>query len=151
MLPPAMDISLLERFLAFLSVEKGLSRNTLQSYERDLRKYVAFLKDREPDSLVQKDVQSFLVHLSTTGMSSPTLARCLAAVRGFHKFLLTEGLARTDPTITVESPHGWKRLPKTMSSTEVETLLNQPDLSTPLGVRDKAMLELLYATGLRVS
>jgi integrase/recombinase XerD len=146
-----MDISLLERFLTFLAVEKGLSRNTLQSYERDLRKYVAFLKDREPDSLVQADVQNFIVHLSTAGMSSPTIARCLAAVRGFHKFLLTDGLARTDPTMTVESPHGWKRLPRTMSSAEVESLLNQPDLSTPLGLRDKAMLELLYATGLRVS
>lgn len=146
-----MDDNLLDRFLSFLSVEKGLSRNTLQSYERDLRKYFAFLNGRRTDHPGLQDVRDFLAHLSAAGMSSPTIARCLAAVRGFHKFLMTDGLAETDPTITVESPRGWKRLPKTLSSNEVEALLEQPDRSTLLGLRDKAMMELLYATGLRVS
>lgn len=146
-----MDQELIKGFLNYLTVEKGLARNTVQSYERDLRKYVLFLGKRGPDGLSQADVLSFLGHLSDQGMSTPSLARHLAAVRGFHKYLMRDGLSEKDPAENIETPRGWKRLPKTLSAGEVELLLDQPDASTPRGLRDRAMLELLYATGLRVS
>jgi len=93
----------------------------------------------------------FLTRLSSAGIATPSVARCLAALRGFHKYLLIDGLSQKDPTINLQTPRGWKRLPKTLSGADVETLLKQPDSATSVGLRDKAMLELLYATGLRVS
>lgn len=147
----SMENELLEKFINFLAVEKGLARNTLDSYERDLRKYFYFMKTKRPDDIVPSDVSSFLTSLSSTGIAAPSIARCLAALRGFHKYLVTDGLSSRDPTINLETPRGWKRLPKTLSSADVEALLKQPDPATLIGLRDKAMLELLYATGLRVS
>jgi integrase/recombinase XerD len=146
-----MQSDLLKRFLNYLAVEKGLSRNTLESYERDLRKYFTFMEKKAPDDLKQQDVLDFLSHLSEEGMAVPSSARSLSAIRGFHKYLLTDSLTTADPTVNIDSPRGWTRLPKTLSSSDVETLLNQPDLTTTLGIRDKAMLEVLYAAGLRVS
>jgi integrase/recombinase XerD len=146
-----MQEELLKGFLNYLTVEKGLAQNTVRSYERDLRKYVNFVAGHGPGSVSQADVLAFLGRLSEQGMSTPSMARNLAAIRGFHKYLITDGLAREDPTVNIENPRGWKRLPKTLSEKEVESLLDQPDVATPLGLRDKAMLEILYATGLRVS
>ena len=146
-----MEENLFKRFLDYLAVEKGLSENTLESYERDLKKYALFTKDKGPDAVKQADVVSFMASLSSRGISTQSAARNLAAVRGFHKYLLIDGLAHTDPTVNLETPRGWKRLPKTLPAAEVEGLLAQPDTSTLIGLRDKAMLELLYATGLRVS
>jgi integrase/recombinase XerD len=146
-----MENELLEKFINFLAVEKGLARNTLESYERDLRKYLDYIKTKRPDDIVPSDVTSFLTSLSSAGIAAPSIARCLAALRGFHKYLVTDGLSSRDPTINLETPRGWKRLPKTLSSADVEALLKQPDPATLIGLRDKAMLELLYATGLRVS
>jgi integrase/recombinase XerD len=146
-----MKDDILRKFLDFLAVEKGLARNTVESYERDLHKYLLFMKDKNHDEITQPDVVSFLSHLSSSGISMPSIARNLAAVRGLHKYLIIDGLARMDPTVNLETPRGWKRLPKTLSTADVDALLAQPDLATPIGVRDKAMLELLYATGLRVS
>ncbi len=146
-----MKKELLGNFLNYLAVEKGLARNTLEAYERDLHKYFLFMKARGPDSISRSDVVSFMTHLSSEGSSTPSAARCLAAVRGFHKYLMTDEHAQSDPTENVETPRGWKRLPKTLSPVDVDTLLSQPDPATLIGLRDKAMLELLYATGLRVS
>ena len=146
-----MKDDILKRFLDFLSVEKGLARNTVESYERDLRKYLIYMKGKSHDEITQNDVVSYLSHLSSSGLSMPSIARGLAAVRGLHRYLIIDGLARTDPTVNLETPRGWKRLPKTLSTAEVDALLAQPDTTTPIGLRDKAMLELLYATGLRVS
>lgn len=146
-----MDHDLLKRFINYLAVEKGLSRNTLESYERDLRKYFHFMEWKAPDDVRQQDVLDFLSRLSTDGMAVPSAARCLSAIRGFHKYLLVDGLSKSEPTGNIETPHGWKRLPKTLSRGEVESLLGQPERTSPLGIRDKAMLELLYATGLRAS
>ncbi len=146
-----MEEDLLTRFLNFLSVEKGLARNSVESYERDLRRYFRFMGTRRPEDITQSDVVSFLSHLSIEGISTPSSARSLSAIRGFHKYLMGDGLAPRDPTENVESPRGWKRLPKTLSSADVDSLLNQPDTSTTIGLRDKAMLEMLYASGLRVS
>ena len=146
-----MQDDLLKRYLDYLTIEKGLSRNTLESYERDLRRYLIFMKTRKPDEISQPDIISFMTHLASSGIATPSAARSLSAIRGFHKFLMTDGVVKKDPTTTIETPHGWKRLPKTLSSGDVETLLDQPDDSTLIGQRDKAMLELLYATGLRAS
>lgn len=146
-----MDESLLKRFLDYLSAEKGLAQNTVESYERDLRKYFHFMRDKLPDEIGQADVLSFMAHISSCGISALSIARNIAAVRGFHKYLLLENLSKSDPTVNLETPRGWKRLPVVLSTAEVEALLGQPDISTPLGLRDRAMLELLYATGLRVS
>jgi integrase/recombinase XerD len=146
-----MKDDILRKFLDFLAVEKGLAQNTVESYERDLRKYLLFMKDKSHDEITQADVVSFLSHLSSSGISMPSIARSLAAVRGLHKYLIMDGLVRMDPTLNLETPHGWKRLPKTLSTADVDALLAQPDMATPIGLRDKAMLELLYATGLRVS
>ncbi len=146
-----MEEDILKKFLDFLAVEKGLARNTMQSYERDLRKYLLFMKNKKPDEITQDDIVSFITGLMSSGISTPSTARSLAAVRGLHKYLIIDGLAKTDPTINLETPRGWKRLPKTLSAADVDGLLNQPDTTSPIGLRDKAMLELLYATGLRVS
>jgi integrase/recombinase XerD len=146
-----MEEGLLKRFLNYVAVEKGLARNTLESYERDLRRYLLFVKARHPDEVTQGDVVSFMTSLSSGGLSTPSAARSLAAIKGFHKYLVIDGLARTDPSVNVETPRGWTRLPKTLSRSDVDALLDQPDRTTPIGLRDKAMLELLYATGLRVS
>jgi integrase/recombinase XerD len=142
---------LLAHFLNYLAVEKGLARNTLESYDRDLRKYLLFMRAKDPGNITRSDVVSFMAHLSAEGISTPSAARCLAAVRGFHKYLMTDEHASIDPTENIETPRGWKRLPKSLSPVDVDALLGQPDPATRLGLRDKAMLELLYATGLRVS
>jgi integrase/recombinase XerD len=146
-----MDETLLAKYLNYLAVEKGLARNTRVSYECDLRKYFFFTRSKTPNDIVPADVSSFLSHLSSEGVAQPSIARSLSAIRGFHAFLVTDNLAHTDPAVNLEAPRGWKRLPKTLSGTDVELLLKQPDPATPIGLRDKAMLELLYATGLRVS
>jgi len=146
-----MEEDLQVKFLTYLAVEKGLAPNTLASYERDLKKYFRAMRSRDPDAISPADVNAFLSSLSGSGIAAPSIARNLAAVRGFHKFLQIDGLAQGDPTVNLETPRGWKRLPKTLSMFEVDALLAQPDLSTTLGLRDKAMLELLYATGIRVS
>lgn len=146
-----MDDGLLNKFLNYLSVEKGLSRNTVASYARDLEKYFLFMRQKGPDDISEDDVIAFLAHLSADGISAASAARNLSAIRGFHKFLLIDQLAKSDPTVNLDTPRGWKRLPKALSMSDVEALLSQPDPFTPIGLRDKAMLELLYATGLRVS
>jgi integrase/recombinase XerD len=146
-----MEEDLIKRFLNYLAVEKGLAKNTLESYERDLRRYLFFMKAKSPDEVAPSDLALFMARLSSGGISTPSLARSLAAIRGFHKYLMSDGLAQTDPTVNSATPRGWKRLPKTLSTSDVDSLLNQPDASTPIGLRDKAMLELLYATGLRAS
>jgi integrase/recombinase XerD len=147
----SMEKGLLEKFINYLAVEKGLARNTLDSYERDLRKYLDFMKGKRPDDILPSDVSSFLTGLASAGLAPPSIARCVAALRGFHKYLVTDGFSGRDPAINLEIPRGWKRLPTALSGADVEALLKQPDPVTPIGIRDKAMLELLYATGLRVS
>lgn len=146
-----MDDCLLEKFINYLSVEKGLSRNSVASYTRDLEKYFLFMKNKGHDDISQDDVIAYMTHLFEIGLSASSVARGLSAVRGFHKFLLIDRLAQSDPTLNLDTPKGWKRLPRPLSMQDVEALLSQPDASTHLGLRDKAMLELLYATGLRVS
>ena len=145
----------LKDFIHFLVVEKGLSRNTVISYERDLKGYLSFLQTNEKmtelASAQRAQIVHFLAYLKDSGKSSKTIARHVASVRAFHQFLLREKIVGHDPTVHIESPQLERSLPKVLSLQEVETLLDSPKLVDHFGYRDKAMLELLYATGIRVS
>ncbi|BCA79463.1 site-specific tyrosine recombinase XerD [Desulfuromonas sp. AOP6] len=141
-------------FLSYLSVERGLAANTLEAYGRDLARYVDFLERegvREADGVSPPMVLRFLARLKEEGLSARSRARGLVSVRMFHKFLLSEGLASLNPTSQVEAPRSLQSLPHTLSPREVERLLAAPLGEEPLALRDRAMLEILYATGLRVS
>ena len=142
------------QFLNYLTVEKGLSRNTLESYGRDLGKYAAFLEKKgisDPRDAARGDIREFVEHLRRSGLSAGSTARTLVAVKGLHRFLLAEGRAKADPTESLESPKRGLSLPKVLSAQDVEALLAAPAGTENEAVRDRAMLEVLYATGLRVS
>lgn len=146
---------LIARFVEYLSVERGLSLNTLESYQRDLTGYSHYLQnDRNKIHVTETNrshIIGYLSLLQEKGMSTATVSRNMASIRAFHQFLVRDRYTENDPTINLESPKIEKRLPKVLTITEVEALLSAPQLNTPLGKRDKAMLELLYATGIRVS
>ncbi|OIK09486.1 site-specific tyrosine recombinase XerD [Bacillus sp. MUM 116] len=145
----------LKNFIHFLLVEKGLSNNTLVSYERDLKSYIRFLQNVERISsfnLVQRaHIVQFLSFLKEQGKSSKTIARHIASIRALHQFLLRDKVADQDPSVLIEAPKFERSLPKVLSLEEVELLLDSPKENNHFGMRDKAMLELLYATGIRVS
>jgi integrase/recombinase XerD len=144
----------LDLFLHYLTVERGLARNTLEAYARDLARYLDFLEGEQvghPDAIAPAAVLRFLARLKEEGLAARSRARSLTAVRMFHRFLLAEGIAAGNPTARVEAPRSLNPLPHTLSPTEVEHLLAAPAGDEPLTLRDRAMLELLYATWLRVS
>ena len=144
----------LDVFLNYLTVEKGLSANTLDAYGRDLARYVGFLceqKVMQPDQVSAGLVLGFLGSLKKAGLSSRSRARTLVALRTFHRFLLAEGYATDNPTCQIQAPRTLSGLPHTLSPDEVERLLASPVGDGYLDRRDRAMFELLYATGLRVS
>ena len=145
--------SVLEEYLQHLVVEKGLSANSVEAYQRDLADFLDFLKEvgATIDTATPAAISGYLVFLSSSGLSPATIQRRLSALRGLYRFLVLEGVIEDDPTVAVESPRRWQRLPSVLSLEEVNALLDAPDVSTPLGARDKAMLEMLYATGIRVS
>jgi integrase/recombinase XerD len=150
----AQSVSLDEgvaEFLAALASERGLAANTLAAYRRDLSKYRAFLETRGVEQPTTDDVAAFVAGLHDQGLAAATIARRLAAVRGLHRFLVAEELAAEDPTILVEAPQRGAALPKALTVEETARLVESPDTSTSLGVRDRALLEFLYATGARVS
>jgi integrase/recombinase XerD len=142
------------KFLDYLAVEKGLSQNTLESYGRDIGKYADFLEKKRVDSFSaagRTEMRELVESLKRSGLSSASVARTLAAVKGLHRFLLLEGLSKTDPTEALETPKQGMRLPKALTGAEVEAILNAPSGDGPEALRDRAMLETMYAAGLRVS
>lgn len=144
----------IERFLNYLEHEKGLSANTLASSGIDLKDYREFLSEYSSETIETANsatIVAYLMFLRRQGRATSTVARRLAAIKGFYQFLLREGCIVKDPSENLSAPSLERRLPKVMSLAEIERLLAQPDPSTPLGLRDKAMLEVLYATGLRVT
>lgn len=144
----------INEFLNFLSVERGLSPNTRAAYGTDLKKFAAYLEKEgvtELSQVTRKQITDFLMAEKGNNISSRSLGRRLVALKMFFRFLVKERLLQTDATITLDSPKLWKTLPGVMSIEEVEKLLQAPNLTDPLGIRDRAMLELLYASGLRVS
>ncbi|NOY53018.1 MAG: site-specific tyrosine recombinase XerD [Deltaproteobacteria bacterium] len=145
---------ILAEFLSYIQVEKGLADNTLIAYRRDLNHFFAFLKNEKITKLEQVDrhaVLSYQVRIKRSGLQLSTVRRRMVSVRAFFRFLILEGKAVTDPTENVETPKGLQHLPETLTPADVDKLLASPDPANPLGMRDRAMLELLYATGLRVS
>jgi integrase/recombinase XerD len=145
---------LVEKFMDYLKNEKELSRNTLESYNRDIRQFKEYLESIEKQGLVSVNktiVLTYLMNLQKNGKSSSTVSRNLASLRGFYQYLLNEGIINKDPTVNLHSPKQEKKLPNILTPEEVETLLKQPDITTTKGIRDRAMLELLYAAGIRVS
>lgn len=145
----------LSDFLHYLTVERNLAHNTIISYKRDLKKYAHYLRQVEQlgawGEVERLHILHFLKFLSEQGQSARTIARHLASIRSFHQFLLREKIVSQDPTVHIETPQFERTLPKVLSVEEVEALLSAPQTNTPFGLRDKAMLELLYATGMRVS
>lgn len=140
-------------FLNCLRVEKGLSDNTIQAYRRDILKFAAFINERKLEiaAITRGDVVDFLASLYRRGLDSRSVARHLVTIRHFFRFALMEGNIEEDPAATIESPKFRQSLPEFLSVEEVDRLLQQPDVSTVTGLRDRAMIELLYSCGLRVS
>ncbi len=145
--------SVLQIFLDFLSVEKGLSVNTVLSYSRDVQKLFLFFRKEKIDWLKagEEDLIRFIHHQSRAGLSPRSLARVISSLKSFYRFLVMDGILKKNPAVNLSSPKTWLALPKFLTVKEVESLLKQPDEETVRGIRDKAMLELLYATGLRAS
>ncbi|MCF6093466.1 site-specific tyrosine recombinase XerD [Microaerobacter geothermalis] len=143
----------ISQFIHYLSVEKGLSNNTLESYDRDIKLYCSYLKDQHLDikNTTRTHIISFLMDQQKKGKATSTISRNLVSIRSFYQFLTKERILEKDPSLHLESPKIDKKLPKVLSVQEVELLLHAPSLDDTLGLRDKAMLELLYATGIRVS
>jgi integrase/recombinase XerD len=141
----------LDRFTAYLRIERGLSTNTLLSYRRDLALYCEHLGKTSVIQARPSDVSDFLRFLYDRGLKPRSAARALAAVRGLYRFLLLEKAMKQNPTAVVETPRAFAALPHFLSTEDVDRLLATPDREDPIGIRDRAMIEVLYATGLRVS
>lgn len=139
--------------LDYLTVEKGLAKNSLSSYATDLRRFGRYLADQdlELEAVDRLNIVRYFQSLRGAGISARSVARALAAIRGMFRFLVAERHLKNDPTENLENPRIWTNLPKSIPPQEVDALLAAPDRNTPDGLRDAAMLELLYATGLRVS
>ncbi|OPY59028.1 MAG: Tyrosine recombinase XerD [Pelotomaculum sp. PtaU1.Bin035] len=144
----------IDEFIYYLAVERGLAENTLVSYRQDLTDYLAFCRECGLNSLEQADknaILSYLYKMQFEGRSPSTISRRLAAMRSYYKYLVIENILQKDPTADLEFPKLVQKLPRVLTVEEMDHLLGQPLISEPAGIRDKAMLELLYATGIRVS
>ncbi|EOL44300.1 site-specific tyrosine recombinase XerD [Enterococcus caccae] len=141
-------------YLHYLQIERGLSLNTRKSYERDLHKYLNFLKRQKIDSWQLIDryiIMEYLQTLYNENNSSATIIRMISSLRGFHQFLRQERFTDHDPMQHIDSPKKAQKLPNTLSIEEVTSLIETPDTTKPLGIRNRTILEVMYATGLRVS
>ncbi|RJO65607.1 MAG: site-specific tyrosine recombinase XerD [Candidatus Omnitrophota bacterium] len=145
---------LIETFIAYLTVERGLARNSILSYKKDLYSYADFLEKKTGLSLsktTRNDITNFMLSQKDRGLSANSISRRLAAIRMFYRFLVRERILKSDPSSLIDSPKLWKKIPETLSVNEIELLLAQPETRNVQGMRDKAILEVLYATGMRVS
>lgn len=144
----------MQLFLEYLTVELGLSANTRQAYERDLRLFCKTLGFKNSDALVnvsREQITGYMTQLKEKGLAAATVARKLAAIKAFYRFMTAEGYMDANPAEVVEAGTKGIKLPRVLSEDEVVRLLNQPDITTAEGFRDRTMLEVLYATGMRVS
>ncbi|MBU4009793.1 MAG: site-specific tyrosine recombinase XerD [Proteobacteria bacterium] len=150
---PSID-SLVDQYLNYLVVEKGLSKKTLESYGSDIATYIEFLGKKGIKEISEADTPTILMHiiaLRGEGLKARSRARHLVTLRGFYKFLVREKFITSDPTGVIDLPKSGFYLPNVLTQDEVKSLLSVPDVSKPAGLRDSAMIELLYAAGLRVS
>ena len=147
--------ALVDSYIRHLTIERGVAKNTIAAYRRDLRRYLEFLQSRgvtEIEEITELTVQDFAEQLVTVGgLSATSVARVLAGVRGIHKYWLLENLTNADPAAGVKPPKAPRRLPKAITVAQVESLLNAVGGEDPIAVRDRAILELLYATGARIT
>jgi len=146
---------IVEEFLDYLSVERGLSANTIDAYRRDLYKYCEYLEIKKKrlhlEEATRPDIQDYMMAQKERGLSPNSISRNLVAIKVFHRFMLREKYIKGDVTSVLDSPKLWKHLPEALSVSEVEQVLKKPNIRNWLGIRDRAALELMYATGLRVS
>ena len=144
---------LVKEFITYLQVEKGLARNSLESCRRDLNRLDQWAaKTKRPISeLTRPDLRKWIAQLSREGLAPSSVARSVSAARGFFRFLMLDGHIKHHPAEDLDTPQKFGYLPKFLNEEEIDRLLAAPDISTPDGVRDRAMLELMYAAGLRVS
>ncbi len=144
----------LTEFLDYLQAEKNAARNTIASYRFDLERYLSFLAHRGIEALPRtapQDIRAFLVELSSMGYATSSIGRQLAAIRMFHRYLAGEKYCESDPSAHISLPRQSQKLPQVLDIAEIECVLERPDTTTALGMRDRALLEFLYATGARVS
>ena len=144
----------LEEFINYMAVERGLAQNTLLAYRRDLTKYISFLKDKGLDKInrvIRDHVTQFMFDQKQKGLSANSICRSLAAIKMFHRFLVRERLAVEDPTNLLDTPKLWKRVPEYLSIAEIEAMINATKGKGWQDIRDNAILELFYASGMRVS
>jgi integrase/recombinase XerD len=143
-----------DSFLNFMAVEKGASPHTLEAYSRDLNRFRKFIDDRRirfPCGVRSEDVMAFITALKQEGLSTSSVNRTLAAMKGFYKYLIREKETKSSPVSDITMAKGWMRLPGALSQTEMNLLLSQPGLGTASALRDAAVMELMYATGLRAT
>jgi len=139
-------------FISFLKVEKRQSKNTIEAYSHDITRFAKYLLNKSLDEVKNSDVRTFLVFLrNEKGLAPSSVARCLSSIKSFYEYMFIENLIIENPTETISSPRPWRKIPNVMSIEEVDALINAPNILTLAGIRDLAMLELMYATGLRVS
>jgi integrase/recombinase XerD len=147
--------ALIAEFLNYISVERGLAKNTLMAYERDLTAYVSYLEEvagiRSPDAIHHEHISAYMMVQKKDKMQATSICRSLAAIRMFHRFLVRESFAKEDPTGLVDTPKLWKRIPDVLTQSEVMAMINAANGRDGQSVRDQAILELFYASGLRVS
>jgi len=143
--------SLIHDFSEYLRIEKRYSPHTVSGYCHDLGRFSNFASDRKVDSLNTSDIREFLILLGEQGLSGASIARCLSSIKSFFKYLCLDKQLDNNPAEILNTPRSYRKLPNVLSSQDIDNLLNCPDKNSFLGLRDKAMLEILYATGLRVS
>ena len=144
----------LEEYTSFMANVRHKSNNTVESYKRDVTQYITYLNEsgiQDATLATRTTILSYLMSLQKKGKANSTVSRTLASLRSFYLFMLQNGMVMSNPTSNLEAPHVEKKMPQILSGNEVERLLEQPEQSDNKGIRDKAMLELLYATGIRVS
>ncbi len=142
------------QYFRYLQTERRLSANSLASYKRDLNRFLCYLKEQgmtEPDHIQKHHISRYLLFLKEQGRKAATISRHIVSLRAFFHYLITNGLIKQDPSIYIEAPKQEKKIPMILTMDTTSTLLDVPNRSLPAGKRDKAMLELLYATGIRVS
>ncbi|HEY6612928.1 MAG TPA: tyrosine-type recombinase/integrase, partial [Vicinamibacterales bacterium] len=146
-------MSALDAYLTHLTVERRLAANSIESYARDLNGLAEFAAGRgaSVDQLTRQDLEEVVRDMMSQGRSPRSVARAVACYRGFYRFLLIDGRLHTNPSEDLHPPRAWKVLPRYLSVEDVDLLIAQPEVSTPRGLRDRAIIELLYATGMRVS
>lgn len=140
-----------EDFLGYIKAELGLSPNTALAYSEDLGHFSSYLKKNKINNPARQDLTAYLMELKKGGFSPSTIARRLSAVKGYFRYMLNEGLMKENPAAGMKSPRKWTEIPEAISASDVRRLLEAPDRKKPAGMRDSAILELLYATGMRIS